>query len=128
MKQRITGPNVAPPSGPYSPGLRVGDWIFVSGQGPIDPRTGQISGQTIEEQTRQTLDNIKAILEAAGASLDDCVKVTAHLRDMADFEAYNRVYETFFGDPKPARTTVQSGLAANMRVEIDVIAHRPTAG
>jgi 2-iminobutanoate/2-iminopropanoate deaminase len=124
VKQPISGANVARSSGAYSPGLRVGDWIFVSGQGPMDPKTGQVCGQTIEEQTRQTLNNVKAILEAAGATMDDCVKVTAHLADIRDFARYNKVYETFFRDPKPTRTTVQSGLL-DILVEIDAIAYKP---
>jgi len=126
VKQQITGKRVPRPTGAYSPGLRVGDFIFVSGQGPLDPESGQVVGTTIEEQTRQTLSNIQAILEAAGAAMDDCVKVTVHLKDINDFARFNKVYETFFGDPKPTRTTVQSGLEGIL-VEIDAIAYKPQA-
>lgn len=124
MKQAISGENVVRATGAYSPGLRVGEFIFVSGQGPIDPGTGKITGRTIEEQTRQTLNNVKAVLLAAGASMDDCVKVAAHLQDINDFDRFNEVYSGFFKDPKPTRTTVQSVLSGIL-VEIDAIAHSP---
>ncbi len=120
-KQQITTTSSAAPAGAYSQGLRVGDFIFVSGQGPRDPVTGQM-GVSIEEQTARTLENIKAILEAGGASLADVVKVSAHLSDLALFEAYNRVYASYFPDPKPARTTVGSQLSGIL-VEIDAIAY-----
>jgi len=120
-KKQITTSAGAPPAGAYSQGLRAGDFIFVSGQGPRDPLTGNI-GATIEEQTARTLENVKAILEAGGASLADVVKVSAHLSDLALFEAYNRVYASYFPDPKPARTTVGSQLSGIL-VEIDAIAY-----
>ena len=112
----------SPSSSPYSPGLRVGDFIFVSGQVPRDPGTGQIVGDTIEEQTAQVLENIKAILEAGGGTMADVVKVSAHLSDLSLFEQYNNVYVTYFPDPKPTRTTVGSQLLGFL-VEIDVIAY-----
>ena len=115
---------MVPAKGPYSPGLRVGDFVFVSSQVPIDPETGEVTGETIEEQTRRTLNNVKAVLEAAGAGMDDCVKVTVHLQDISEFDRFNEVYSGFFGDPKPTRTTVESGLSG-VRVEIDAIAHSP---
>jgi len=121
-KQQLTLQSGAPSSGPYSPGLRVGDFIFVSGQVPRDPASGQIVGETIEEQTTQVLENIKAILEAGGARLDDVVKVSAHLTDLSLFDGYNTVYVTYFSDPKPARTTVGSQLLGFL-VEIDAIAY-----
>ena len=121
-KQQITTTTGASPMGAYSQGLRAGDFIFVSGQGPIDPATGKIVGDTIEEQTARTLDNIKAILEAGGATMADVVKVTAHLTDLSNFAAYNKVYATYFPDPKPVRTTVGSQLLG-MLVEIDAIAY-----
>jgi 2-iminobutanoate/2-iminopropanoate deaminase len=120
-KQQISTTAGAPPAGAYSQGLRVGDFIFVSGQGPRDPLTGEM-GATIEEQTARTLENVKAILEAGGASMADVVKVGAHLSDLALFERYNRVYATYFPDPKPTRTTVGSQLLGIM-VEIDAIAY-----
>ena len=121
-KQQISTTAGASPMGAYSQGLRAGDFIFVSGQGPIDPATGKIAGDTIEEQTARTLDNLKAILEAGGATMADVVKVTAHLTDLANFAAYNKVYAAYFPDPKPVRTTVGSQLLG-MLVEIDAIAY-----
>jgi 2-iminobutanoate/2-iminopropanoate deaminase len=121
-KQQITTRTGASPVGAYSQGLRVGDYIFVSGQGPLDPETGQVVGTTIEEQTRRVLENIKAILAAGGASMADVVKVSAHLSDLSMFDRYNKVYATYFPDPKPARTTVGSQLLGIL-VEIDAIAY-----
>lgn len=125
MKEQLISKKGAKPGGAYSPGLRVGDFVFVSGQGPLDPVTNQIVGTTIEEQTRRTLDNVKAILEAGGCTMDDCVKSTVHLLDIKMFADFNKVYAEYFKDPKPTRTTVQSGLWSNILVEIDVIAHKP---
>ena len=121
-KQQITTKSGASPVGAYSQGLRAGDFIFVSGQGPLDPVTGQIVGTTIEEQTTRVLENIKAILEAGGASMADVVKVSAHLSDLSLFGRYNTVYAAFFPDPKPTRTTVGSQLPGIL-VEIDAIAY-----
>lgn len=121
-KQQIIAKNGPQPGGAYSPGLRVGDFIFVSGQTPTDPATGKIVGETIEEQTTRVIENIKAILEAGGASLADVVKVSAHLTDLSLFQRYNQVYASYFPDPKPTRTTVGSQLLGFM-VEIDAIAY-----
>ena len=121
-KQQISTKTGASPVGAYSQGLRVGDFIFVSGQGPLDPATGQIVGENIEEQTARVLENIKAILEAGGASMADVVKVSAHLSDLALFQRYNKVYAAYFPDPKPTRTTVGSQLPGIL-VEIDAIAY-----
>jgi len=121
-KQRISTTTGAQPVGAYSQGLRAGDFVFVSGQGPLDPKTGKVVGDTIEEQTARVLENIKVILEAGGASMADVVKVSAHLRDMSLFERYNRVYASYFPDPKPTRTTVGSQLPGIL-VEIDAIAY-----
>ena len=121
-KQQITTSTGASPIGAYSQGLRAGDFVFVSGQGPLDPTTGEIVGDTVEEQTMRVLENIRAILEAGGASMADVVKVTAHLSDLANFERYNRVYASYFPDPKPTRTTVGSQLLGIL-VEIDAIAY-----
>jgi len=121
-KQQITTASGASPAGAYSQGIRAGDFVFVSGQGPLDPATGQIVGETIEEQTERTLENVKAILEAAGATLADVVKSTVHLSDLSLFPRYNEVYSSYFPDPKPARTTVGSELLGIM-VEIDAIAY-----
>ena len=96
--------------------------MFVSGQGPLDPETGKIVGETIEEQTARVLENLKAVLDAAGASMSDVVKVAVHLSDLASFQRFNQVYATFFPDPKPTRTTVGSQLPGIL-VEIDAIAY-----
>jgi 2-iminobutanoate/2-iminopropanoate deaminase len=122
MKQQIFPSNAPKPAGAYSPGLHVGDFVFVSGQEPSNPATGQLAGDTIEEQTAQVLENIKSILEAGGATMADVVKVTAHLSDLAHFQRYDKVYATYFPDPKPTRTTVGSQLLGIL-VEIDVIAY-----
>jgi 2-iminobutanoate/2-iminopropanoate deaminase len=121
-KKQITTKAGASPVGAYSQGLRAGDFVFVSGQGPLDPQTGKVVGATIEEQTTRVLENIKAILEAGGASMADVVKVSAHLTDLSMFERYNRVYASYFPDPKPTRTTVGSQLPGIL-VEIDAIAY-----
>src|SRR5512138_1072092 len=123
-KQQISTQSGAAPIGAYSQGIRAGDFIFVSGQGPLDPATGKLIHGTIEEETARVLENIKLILEAGGATMADVVKAGVHLSDTADFEAFNKVYATYFPDPKPARTTVGSQLPRkDMLVEIDVIAY-----
>jgi 2-iminobutanoate/2-iminopropanoate deaminase len=121
-KHEIRTDEAAAPGGAYSQGLRAGDFVYVSGQGPIDPATGEIVGETIEEQTERTLENVKAILAAAGASMADVVKSTVHLSDLSLFPRYNEVYARYFPDPKPVRTTVGSDLLGIM-VEIDVVAY-----
>ncbi len=121
-KQSIRTDRAPLPAGPYSQGLRVGDLIFVAGQGPTNPVTHSLAGSSIEEQTVQVLENIKAILEAGGSSMADVVKTTVHLSDMSLFSRFNKVYESYFPDPKPVRTTVGS-ILANILVEIDVIAY-----
>ena len=120
-----------PPQGAYSQGWRAGDFIFVPGTGAFDPAANKIVGDTIEQQTEKTIDNIAAILEADGASLSDVVKVTAHLADPSLFSRYNAVYAQRFSPPYPVRTTVGSNLGASpgMMIEIDCIAYKPqTAG
>ena len=121
-KRQITTQSGAQPIGAYSQGIRAGDFIFVSGQGPLDPATGKLIDGTVEEQTARVLENIKIILAAGGATMAEVVKVSAHLSDVADFQAFNRVYATYFPDPKPARTTVGSQLMGIL-VEIDAIAY-----
>ncbi len=111
-------------TGVYTPGLSVGDWVFVSGQGPIDPDTKQFRLGSIEEETKLTLENVRSILEAGGCTLGDVVKATVHLKDISHFDRFNKVYQTFFEKPYPTRTTVQSVLGAGISVEIDVIAIR----
>jgi 2-iminobutanoate/2-iminopropanoate deaminase len=124
-KYAIQSKRGAPPRGAYSQGWRAGDFIFVTGTGPIDPSTGNLVGNTIEQQTEQTIDNVSAILEADGASLLDVVKVTVHLSDTSHFARYNSVYAQRFSQPYPVRTTVGSDLghAPGMLIEIDCIAY-----
>jgi 2-iminobutanoate/2-iminopropanoate deaminase len=121
-KQPVHVENGPPPGGAYSPVLRAGDFVFVAGQGPLEPGTGKIVGTTIEEQTERVLENIKLLLEAAGANMADVVKATVHLSDLSLFPRYNAVYARYFPDPKPVRTTVGSQLL-DIMVEIDVIAY-----
>ena len=115
-----------PPGGAYSQGWRAGDFLFVSGTGPIDAVTGALVGDNIEQQTEQTIDNISAILEADGASLRDVIKVNTHLSDPSLFGRYNAVYARRFSRPYPARTTVGSDLGhtPGMLIEIDCVAYR----
>jgi len=112
--------------GPYAQGVRVGNLIFTAGQGALDPVTGQAVPGGITEQTKRTLENLKAVLEAGGSSLGQVVKATVFLKDMNDFSAMNSVYASYFGsddDPLPARTTVEvSRLPRNLLVEIEVVA------
>ena len=115
--------------GPFSQGIVQGDTIYVSGQGPVDPDTGEIVGQTAGEQTRQTLENVEAILEAAGASLADVVKTTVYLDDMRYYDAVNEVYGELLSDPYPARSAVEVvKLPVDIDVEIEVSAATPTQG
>lgn len=123
---RIFPANAPTPRGPYSPAVVAGDFIFVSGQGPVDPTVDQFSFGPIEHETRRTLKNIQAILEAAGATLADVVQVRVFLKDPADFAAMNSVYTEFFGQDRPARTTVGTMLPnPEMKIEIDCVAYKP---
>jgi len=114
----------APPRGAYSQGWRAGDFVFVTGSGPIGS-DGAVKGQTIEEQTEVTIDNIEAILKSEGAALDDVVKVSVYLLDTSLFSRYNAVYARRFRKPYPARTTVGSDLRVveGMMIEMDAIAY-----
>lgn len=122
MKHQILTSNAPAPGGAYSQALRVGDFIYTAGMGPWHPSTKQVVGETIEEQTSQTLENIKAILDAAGLEMGDVVKTTVHLSDLSLFARFNETYTRFFPDPKPVRTTVGSVLSGIL-VEIDVVAY-----
>ena len=109
--------------GPYSQAIRAGSLLFVSGQIPLDPSTGALVDGDIAAQTHRVFANLKAILEAAGASLDHVVRATVYLADMNDFGTVNEVYGSYFSSPAPARATVQAArLPKDARVEIDVIA------
>jgi len=126
MIDRIFPKDTPSPRGPYSPVIRAGDFIFVSGQGPIDPGTDEMSLGSIEHETRVTLNNVKRLLEAAGASPADVVKCSVFLRDGNDFAAMNIAYRDFFGGTFPTRTTVAVAFAhPTMKVEIDCIAFKP---
>ena len=124
-KHVIQSKRGAPPQGAYSQGWRAGDFVFVTGTGPIDPVSGKLVGDTIEQQTEQTIDNLAAILEADGASLSDVVKMTVHLSDTSLFSRYNEVYARRFSRPFPVRTTVGSDLghSPGMLIEMDCIAY-----
>ena len=121
-RHQIQSPNAPAPGGAYSQALRVGDFVYTAGMGPWHPVTRQVVGETIEEQTIQTLENIKAVLEAAGSGLEDVVKTTVHLSDLSLFARFNESYTRFFPDPKPVRTTVGS-ILSGILVEIDVVAY-----
>ena len=109
--------------GPYSQAIRAGGFLFLSGQIALDPGTGQLVGQDVKQQTRQVLTNVRAVLEAAGASLADVVKCTVFLADMNDFGPMNEEYGAFFPEEPPARTTVQAArLPRGALVEIEVVA------
>lgn len=100
--------------------------MWVSGQGPLDLRTGEVLHSTVEEETRLTLQHVEKVLKEAGCSLNDIVKCTVHLQDIADFDAFNETYREFFREvrPLPARTTVQSVLWGGIKIEIDAVAYR----
>lgn len=127
QKIKVNHPDRKPgfETGAYSDGVLAGDFLFVSGQAAVDFKTSMFVLGTIEEETKRTLDNIKAIIEAAGATMDDVVKCTAHLSDINDFDRYNKVYSEYFKGVRPARTTVQSVLAEGIKVEIDCIVKLP---
>ncbi|MEX2428830.1 MAG: RidA family protein [Bacteroidales bacterium] len=107
--------------GPYNQGVITGGFLFTSGQLPIHPQTGEVA-QTIEEQTSQVLENLKAIIEAAGTNMEKVVKCTVYLQDMNDFAVMNQIYATYFTNQQPARACVEvSKMAKNALVEIDAI-------
>ena len=114
------------PVGPYSPGVTFDELIFVSGQGGVDPRTGQLAGADVESQTEQVLRNMESILKAAGSDLNHVLRCNVYLVDIGEFAKMNGVYGRMFGENRPARTTVQvSALpGAGLRVEIDAIAYK----
>jgi len=123
VKEVISTENAPGAIGPYSQAIRVGDQVFLSGQIPIDPATGEFVSEDVIEQTHQVLRNLSAVLEAAGSDLENVVKTSVFLADMNDFAAMNGVYAEYFATNKPARSTVQAaGLPKGARVEIDCIA------
>ena len=123
MRQAVSAPNAAKPIGPYSPAIRAGNLLFISGQVGFDPVTGALIDGDISAQTDQVMRNIGALLEAAGTDFAHVVRTTVFLADMGEFAAMNAVYAGYVVDPPPARSTVQvAALPRNARVEIDVIA------
>lgn len=123
MKSPIHTNHAPAAIGPYSQAVKVGSLVFVSGQIPVDPATGEFAGPDIETQTHQSLKNLKAILEEAGSGLEKVVKTTVFLQDMKDFAAMNGVYAQYFKEPFPARAAVQVGrLPKDALVEIECVA------
>jgi 2-iminobutanoate/2-iminopropanoate deaminase len=126
MRKTVTAEKGPKPAGPYSHAVVSGGFVFISGQGPVDPETGTMP-DAFADQVRQTLKNVRTILEAAGSGLDEIVKVNAYVTDLTRFQEFNEVYKEFFTNDPPARTTVGTSLLGFL-VEIDCIAAVPDAG
>jgi len=125
MRNAIATEQAPKPMGPYSQAVVEGEFIFVAGQGPTNPQTGKRELGDVRSETQRTFENLRAILQAAGSSLDDVLKCNVYLRDINDFTAMNEVYRTFFTAPFPARTTIQAGaLPGGIAVEIECIAKK----
>jgi 2-iminobutanoate/2-iminopropanoate deaminase len=123
LKSAIASPDVPQAVGPYSPAVRAGQLLFVSGQIPVNPATGEMVHGDVAAQTRRVLENIRLLVTAAGLSLQAVVRTTVYLSDLGDFRAMNDAYSEFFDEPYPARSTVQAArLPRDARVEIDAIA------
>jgi 2-iminobutanoate/2-iminopropanoate deaminase len=119
----VSTPNAPKAVGPYSQAVRSGSLLFTSGQVPLDPQTGKLETGPIDAQTRRVMDNLRAILETAGATFSDVVKTTVYLADLSDFAAMNAVYASYFSSDPPARSTVQvAALPLGARIEIEMIA------
>ena len=124
MNKRIIHTKKAPqPKASYSQAINVGDFLFISGQGPIDPHNGLITSEDVEKQTIQVLKNIESILQSEGLDFEDVVKVSIFLRDMKDYEKVNNIYNNYFQKNPPARTTIQATPPGNIKIEIDAIAY-----
>jgi 2-iminobutanoate/2-iminopropanoate deaminase len=126
-KREIKHPEKEKSTGAYSAAVEVDGWVYVSGQGPVDPKTAQPVRGTIEQETEMTLRHIEKILKGAGCTPNDIVKCTVHLADIEDFDRFNACYRAFFKEVAvlPARTTVQSVLWNSIKVEIDCVARKP---
>lgn len=122
VKRKVLTSKAPSPIGPYSQAIIAGDTIYVAGQGAFNPQSREIVSGGIEEQTARTLENIKAILEAAGASMDDVVKVNVYLADLGDFAKMNEVYKRYLKEDYPARATVGVKLLGSMQIEIECVA------
>ena len=123
MSKEIVSTENAPQAiGPYSQAVKAGNLMFISGQIPLDPKTGDLVSESIEDQAKQVLDNVKSICEASGNSLDDIVKISIFLTDLSNFSVVNDVMKEYFSEPYPARATVEvSGLPLGVNVEIEAI-------
>lgn len=120
----ISTPRAPKAIGPYSQAVRAGGFLFCSGQIALEPESGEMVSGGVKAQTRRVLDNLKAVVEAAGAGLGDVVQVTVYLSDLADFADVNSVYEEYFGETKPARATIQAAaLPKGALIEADCVAH-----
>jgi 2-iminobutanoate/2-iminopropanoate deaminase len=125
VRHAIVTDQAPKPVGPYSQAIIEGDFIFVAGQGPINPLTGKLELGDARSETKRVFENLRAILQAAGSSLDHVIKCNVYLRDINDFAAMNEVYATFFAAPFPSRTTIQAGaLPGGIAVEIECIAKK----
>lgn len=122
MKEYFAHPERSGGPGKLASAIRCGQWIYVSGQGPLDMKTAQYMPGTIEEETALTLSHIEKILIEAGAGKKDTVKCTCYLADLNDFPGFHQAFQIFFGDPLPCRTTVQAQLLRGIRIEIDAVA------
>ncbi len=123
-KKMITTSSAPAPVGPYSQAIRTGDFLYVSGQIAIDPQTGDLVQESFGDETRMVLENLKAIIEAGGSSLDDTVKVTIYLKDMNNFPEFNEIYGEYFGKSLPARACVEvSRLPKDVHIEIEAVAY-----
>jgi 2-iminobutanoate/2-iminopropanoate deaminase len=123
QKQVVFPANGAKPIGPYSPAIRVGNFVFTSGQIALDPKTGKLVDGDVSAQARQALTNLKTLIEASGTSLNKVVKTTLFLKDMADFQTVNAIYAEYFTTEPPARSTVQvSALPGGALIEVEAIA------
>ena len=124
MREPVTTSASPAAIGPYSQAIKAGDFLFASGQIPLDPATGTLVSGGISEQTHRVLKNLAGVLEAAGIGFDKVVKTTVYLSDMSDFAAVNEIYATYFPQPAPARATIQAArLPRDVKVEIDFIAY-----
>lgn len=123
MKAAVSSAAAPQAIGPYSPAIRAGQFLFISGQVPLDPATGTLVSGDVAEQTRRALDNVGALLTTGGLTYADVVRTTVFLADLDDFAAMNAVYGTYFAEPFPARSTIQAArLPRDARIEIDAIA------
>jgi len=124
-KEVIIAENGAPPVGPYSPAIKIGNWLFTSGQGPLDPETKKFP-EEFKDQVKAVMENLKCLVEAVGGTMDNIVKTTVFLKDMNKFNKMNRVYKKYFTEKPPARSCVEAArLPLDIEVEIEAIAYIP---